>query len=79
MPNQIKKQSPTSQDSGTRVSAERVRMQLFTEKERDDGAYSDPIRQRVQRSVLSDVYPIPTPSGTCSGFRSAWEKVMVVE
>jgi hypothetical protein len=38
MPNQIKKQSPTSQDSGTSVSAERVRMQLCTEKERDGGA-----------------------------------------
>ena len=37
------------------------------------------IRQRVQTSVLSDVYPIGAPSGTCSGCRSAWEKVMVVE
>ena len=37
------------------------------------------IRQRVQTSVLSDVYPIPAPSDTCSGCRSAWEKVMVVE
>ena len=37
------------------------------------------IRQRVQTSVLSDVYPIGAPFSTCSGCRSAWEKVMVVE
>ena len=37
------------------------------------------IRQRVQTSVLSDVYPICASSGTCSGCLSAWEKVMVVE
>ena len=80
MPNQIKKQSPTSQDSGTRVSAERLRMELCTEKESDGGARTlSFIRQRVQTSALSDVYPIPTPSGTCSSCRSAWEKVMVVE
>jgi len=27
------------------------------------------IRQRVQISVLCDVYPIGAPSGACSGFR----------
>ncbi len=37
------------------------------------------IRQHVQTSVLSDVYPIGAPSGAYSGCRSAWEKVMVVE
>jgi hypothetical protein len=37
------------------------------------------IRQRVQISILSDRYPIPAPLGTCSGCRSAWKKVMVVE
>jgi hypothetical protein len=37
------------------------------------------IHQRVQISVLSDVYPIGAPLGTCSGCRSPWEKVMVVE
>jgi hypothetical protein len=37
------------------------------------------IRQHVQTSDLSDRYPIGAPSGTCSGCRSAWEKVMVVE
>jgi hypothetical protein len=37
------------------------------------------VRQRVQTSVLSDRYPIGAPLGTCSGCRSAWEKVMVVE
>jgi hypothetical protein len=80
MPNQVRKQSPTSQDSGTRVSAERLRMELCTKKESDGGARTlSYIRQRVQTSVLSDVYPIGAPSGTCSGFRSAWEKVMVVE
>jgi hypothetical protein len=35
------------------------------------------IRQRVQISVLSDVGPITAPLGTCSGSRSAWEKVML--
>ena len=80
MPNQIKKQSPTSQVSGTRVSAERLRMELCTEKESDGGARTlSFIPQRVQTSVLSDVYPIGAPSGTCSGCLSAWEKVMVVE
>jgi hypothetical protein len=80
MPSQIRKQSPTSQDSGTRVSAERVRMELCIEKESDGGARTlSFIRQRVCRRVLSDVYPIGAPSGTCSGCRSAWEKVMVVE
>ena len=55
-------------------------MQLCTEKESDGGARTlSFIRQRVQTSVLSDVYPIGAPSGTCSGCRSAWEKVMVVE
>ena len=80
MPNQIKKQSPTSQVSGTRVSAERLRMELCTEKESDGGARTlSFIHQRVQTSVLSDVYPSPALLGTCSGCRSAWEKVMVVE
>jgi hypothetical protein len=37
------------------------------------------IRQRVQISVLCDIYPISAPFSTCSGCRSAWEKVMVVE
>jgi hypothetical protein len=34
------------------------------------------ILQRVQISVLSDVYPISAPLGTCSGCRNALEKVM---
>jgi len=56
MPNQIKKQSPTSQDSGTRVSAERVRMELCTEKESDGGARTlSFIRQRVQKGTLRSV------------------------
>jgi hypothetical protein len=37
------------------------------------------IRQLVQTSVLSDRYPIAAPFSTCSGCRSAWKKVMVVE
>jgi hypothetical protein len=37
------------------------------------------MRQGVQTSVLSDVYPIGAPLGTCSGCRSAWGKVIVVE
>ena len=37
------------------------------------------ILQWVQTSVLSDIHPIGAPSGTCSGCRSAWKKVMVVE
>jgi hypothetical protein len=80
MPNQIKKQSPTSQDSGTSVSLAAQDATLYREKERDGGARTlSFILQRVQTSVLSDVYPIGAPSGTCSGCRSAWEKVMVVE
>jgi hypothetical protein len=70
MPNQIRKQSPTYQDSVTSVGVERLRMQPYTEKESDGGARTlSFIRQRVQTSVLSDVYPSPAPSGTCSGFR----------
>jgi hypothetical protein len=80
MPNQIRKQSPTSQDSGTRVSVAGQDATLYREKERDGGARTlSFIRQLVQTSVLSDRYPIGAPSGTCSGCRSAWEKVMVVE
>ena len=55
-------------------------MELGTEKESDGGARTlSFIHQRVQTSVLSDVYPIGAPSGTCSGCLSAWKKVMVVE
>ena len=80
MPNQIRKQSPTSQDSGTSVSVAAQDATLYREKESDGGARTlSFIRQRVQTSVLSDRYPSPAPSGTCSGCRSAWEKVMVVE
>ena len=38
-----------------------------------------PLSIRACRRVLSDIYPIRAPLGTCSGCRSAWEKVMVVE
>ena len=80
MPNQVRKQSPTSQVSGTRVSVAGQDATEHREKERDGGARTLIfIRQRVQTLVLYDVYPIGAPSGTCSGCRSAWEKVMVVE
>ena len=80
MPNQVRKQSPTSQDSGTRVSVAGQDATLYREKESDGGARTlISIRQRVQTSILSDVYPIGAPFSTCSGCRSAWEKVMVVE
>jgi len=81
MPNQVRKQSPTSRDSSdTTVSVAGQHATLYREKESDGGARTLIfIRQRVQTSVLSDVYPSSAPSGTCSGCRSAWEKVMVVE
>jgi hypothetical protein len=55
-------------------------MQLYTEKKRDGGAYSELYPPAcVQTSALSDRYPISAPFSTCSGCRSAWEKVMMVE
>jgi hypothetical protein len=80
MPEQVRKQSPTSQGSGTSVRVAGQDATLYTEKERDGGARTlSFIHQRVQTSVLSDVGPNRAPSGTCSGCCSAWEKVMVVE
>jgi hypothetical protein len=80
MPNQVRKQSPTSQGSGTSVRVAAQDGTVYREGEGWWGARTlSFIRQRVQTSVLSDVYPVGAPSGTCSGCRSAWEKVMVVE
>jgi hypothetical protein len=41
MPEQVRKQSPTSQDSGTRVSLAGQDATVYREKERDGGAYSE--------------------------------------
>ena len=80
MPNQVRKQSPTSQDSGTSVSLAAQDATVYREKERDGGARAlSFIRQRVQKGTLRRLSESRSISGTCSGCRSAWEKVMVVE